>query len=283
MKPVYWKWGAAAGAAVVGAALLDALVLERYFFQLKKIHIGNKESRRKLRLLLLTDLHLKDSVWPFHSRLARKINQLAPDLILISGDTVDTTGKAATADRFFGLLHPHLPKAAILGNHDHLEPDSLERLKSVFHKHNCHLLVNDSKCFEIDGVRLTVTGVDDFIEGCPSFTEAVKEVVCEDHHILLVHSPLQQEGVLKELRRINETRSADRRLNIGYIFAGHNHGGQVRLPGYVPVLPKYSGNYVNGWYNRQAPYLYVSRGFGTTALPFRFGARAEVTLFHYGV
>jgi uncharacterized protein len=283
MKHAYWKWGVAAAAAAIGAVLLDAFVLERYFFQLKKIHIGKKESNKKLRLLLLTDLHLKEAVRPFHSRLARKINRLKPDLILISGDTVDTTGKAGTADRFFGLLHPHLQKAAILGNHDHLEPDSIEKLKRVFQKHNCHLLINDSKSFVIDGVKVMVTGLDDFIEGCPSFTEAIKDVACEQHHILLVHSPLQQEGVLKELKKINAQRSEENRLNIGYIFAGHNHGGQVRLPGYVPVLPEMSGKYVNGWYNSQSPFLYVSRGFGTTHLPLRFGARAEVTLFQYGV
>jgi predicted MPP superfamily phosphohydrolase len=49
------------------------------------------------------------------------------------------------------------------------------------------------------------------------------------------------------------------------------------------VLPKKSGNYINGWYNKEEPYLYVSNGFGTSEVPFRFGARPEITMFYYGV
>ncbi len=81
---------------------------------------------------------------------------------------------------------------------------------------------------------------------------------------------------------INASLPKDEQLNISYIFAGHNHGGQVTLFGlYAPVLPKKSGDYLKGWYNQEKPYLYLSKGFGTSTLPFRFGARAEITLFYY--
>jgi hypothetical protein len=72
-------------------------------------------------------------------------------------------------------------------------------------------------------------------------------------------------------------------LNMQYIFAGHNHVGQVRFSSFVSVLPEHSGNYVNGWFNRDKPKLYESKGFGTSGLPFRFDARSEVILFYYGV
>jgi len=40
---------------------------------------------------------------------------------------------------------------------------------------------------------------------------------------------------------------------------------------------------VKGWYqeNSEDPKLYVSKGIGTTLLPFRLGSRAEIALFHF--
>ncbi|GAB3179827.1 hypothetical protein [Telluribacter humicola] len=42
-----------------------------------------------------------------------------------------------------------------------------------------------------------------------------------------------------------------------------------------------AGNYVKGWYNQQKPYLYVSKGFGTSTVLLRLGARAEIAMFEY--
>lgn len=263
--------------------MLDALFLEKYFFEVKSFDIGKRSNSKKIKLLLLTDLHFRKWVWPFHIKLARKINRLKPDLILISGDIVDQTGIIAPAIKFFDLLNQTIPKAAILGNHDHKNHVNIQEYKELFEQHNCAFLMNASKVFTIDGERVMITGVDDFIEGHASFTKAVKDVGKEKNHILLVHSPLQQETVQKEIKKINATRGEDEQLNIQYIFAGHNHGGQVTFLGFVPVLPEKSGNYLNGWYNSQPPYLYVSKGFGTSALPFRFGSRSEVTVFNLGV
>lgn len=128
-----------------------------------------------------------------------------------------------------------------------------------------------------------ITGLDDFIEGDASFKDAVKNVGREENHILLIHSPKQQDKVLEKIKKMNAKRSEEKQLNIQYIFAGHNHGGQVRIFGYAPALPEKSGKYMNGWYNHKPPYLYVSRGFGTSTLPVRFCARSEVTVFNLGV
>jgi len=275
------KWSALGLTAGAGLVLLDALFLEQYFFRVKKFDIGIRGGRRMRKLLLLTDLHLKQRLSPFHARLVRYINRLQPHLILISGDMLDDDGKALVMEQFLGAMHPHIPKAAILGNHDHRAVVPNETIQCIYQKYNCELLVNRSHAFDLDGVRMMVTGVDDFIEGTHNFTKAVAGVGREAHHLLLVHSPLQQEQAIADMERINAARPEAAKLQISYIFAGHNHGGQVRLLGFAPVLPEMSGNYVNGWYNSEFPLLYVSKGFGTTSKPIRFGARSEVTLFNY--
>ncbi|GHA55977.1 hypothetical protein SAMN04487941_1135 [Pontibacter akesuensis] len=273
------------GSLAVGAAavLVDALLLEKYFFDVKTFNIGENGGGKQLKLVLLTDLHFKQHLLPHHRKLAAKINELEPDLILITGDTLDSSGTLHPMDAFLSLLHQRIPKAAIPGNNDYKAAPDLSSLKNIYKKHNCDFLVNESKLYLLRGERLLVTGLDDFIEGESDVAAAVADVGHEKHHLLLVHSPLQQETAMKKIRMINRGRSRDEQLQIRYIFAGHNHGGQVRLPGYVPKLPLKSGGYVNGWYNQQPPYLYVSKGFGTSTLPFRFFARSEVTVFKYSM
>lgn len=280
-KNIKWAFGALAlGAA--GLVLLDSLFLEKYFFEVKEFDIGNKRrDGKKRKLLLLTDLHFRHNLFSYYRKLAAKVNQLQPDLLLITGDTLDSTGVVEPMDEFFGLLDQQIQKVAIPGNNDYKADRSLEHLRATYKKHQVDFLVNESKAFTVQDTRIMVTGLDDFIEGESHFARAVRDVGREEHHLLLVHSPLQQEKVKEEMAEINSERSAAEKLNIRYIFAGHTHGGQIRLPGYVPVLPGMSGNYVNGWYNDSAPYLYVSKGFGTSTIPLRFDARSEVTLFNY--
>ena len=196
---------------------------------------------------------------------------------------LDAKGNIDVLERVFRSIQRHIPKAAILGNHDHVNKAHNQNIAAVLARNNGQLLVNRSHAFELSGERILITGLDDFIESNHDFTKAVKNVGKEKHHLLLLHSPLQQLPALKDLRHENRRRPPQEQLNIRYIFAGHNHGGQVRFRNYAPVLPELSGNYLNGWYNDDYPYLYVSKGFGTSRFPIRLGARAEITLFNYYV
>ena len=40
--------------------------------------------------------------------------------------------------------------------------------------------------------------------------------------------------------------------------------------------PKGSGKYLKGWYDKSNPKMYVSKGIGTSVIPIRLGARAEM-------
>jgi len=276
------KWSAWGAVALGGWLLLDALFLEQYFFRVKKYDIGEKKSGKKIKLLLLSDLHMKSRFRPY-AQLVHAINKINPHLILMCGDMLDAKGKIDVLKQFLSGINPHIPKAAILGNHDHVNETLNQIIGSLLEQHNGQLLVNRSHAFTLMGERIMITGLDDFIESNHDFLKAIEDVGREEHHLMLLHSPLQQEIALKDLRTENNRRPPHEQLNIKYIFAGHIHGGQVRIGRYTPVLPELSGNYISGWYNNQFPYLYVSKGFGTSRFPIRFGARAEVTLFNYYV
>jgi hypothetical protein len=283
MKVNYWKAGA--GLAVVAGTVLlaDAWWGEKYFFRTKRFRIGKPDSAKQVRILLLSDLHFKKQFWPFHQKLAERLKALRPDLVLIAGDVIDEHGTPGPANRFLHHLQ-NLSWFAIPGNHDNKNRVSRQTLRKIVERNGGRLLVNETVRVSVGDVPFTITGLEDFIEGESGFADAVKAIGKEENHLLLVHSPLQQEHVLKEVQRINTARPESRQLALQYIFAGHTHGGQVRLDHHlIPFLPEKSGGYVNGWYNREKPFLYVSKGFGTSAIPFRFGARAEITVLEYGV
>lgn len=274
------KWGAFLSA---GLLLLDMLLLETLFFEVNTFNIGKSKGTKKIKLLLLTDLHFKRNYWIFHKKLVNKVNALKPDLILIAGDLVDEFGTAAPAAKFLQQLDSAIPKIGIMGNHDHKSEVSLNDFINLYERNKGFLLVNESKLFEFDGNQLMITGLDDFIEGKANFYHAIKGIKNPENHLLLIHSPKQQEKVKKELKKINEVRKPGEQIQIQYIFAGHNHGGQVRFLAYAPVMPEKSGKYMNGWYNKKPPFLYVSKGFGTSTLPLRFLARSEVTVFNWWI
>jgi hypothetical protein len=279
----YWKL--AAGAVVLSGAILlaDAWWGERYFFHTKRYRIGKKDSHKKVRILLLSDLHFKQHFRHYHQKLAQKVRSLRPHLVLITGDLIDEYGLPAPGTRFLHHLQNLAPWFAIPGNHDNKNSVSRQTLRKIVERNGGRLLVNETVRVRVADVPFAITGLEDFIEGKGNFVEAVRDIGREENHLVLVHSPLQQEEVLKDIKRLNEDRTESRQLNVQYIFAGHTHGGQVRLPHFVPVLPYKSGGYVNGWYNSEKPFLYVSKGFGTSAIPFRFGARAELAVMEYGV
>ena len=64
-------------------------------------------------------------------------------------------------------------------------------------------------------------------------------------------------------------------------FAGHTHGGQLRIPTASGLRPLVSeqGEFLSGVYEWSGGLLVVSRGVGTSFLPFRLLTRPEATLW----
>ena len=61
-------------------------------------------------------------------------------------------------------------------------------------------------------------------------------------------------------------------------LAGHTHGGQVRVFGVAPALNSHYGNrFITGLaYNTAKIPLIITNGIGTSKLPIRVGAPAEI-------
>lgn len=254
----------------LSALLLDALWLEHFFMETTHHQLRSKSGAPLgLKFIQISDLHLK-SVNTQLKRLAKKINTLKPDLIFLTGDSIEDGGKLPVLDELLSLLDPDTKKVAILGNWEYWGGVNLAELSALYKKHNCELLVNQAAQYEFNGKSILITGIDDLLGGQPNLSEALRAFKESDCHIILNHCPQYAETIASQL-------TPGRSCNA--ILSGHTHGGQVNLFGYIPFLPAGSGKYIKGWYKVGNLDLYVSKGIGTSLLPIRFGARAELAVF----
>jgi hypothetical protein len=145
---------------------------------------------------------------------------------------------------------------AVSGNHD--SPAIMQRLA----QRGVHVLDNQSVPIS---PGLWLAGWNPYRRRHPDLEEVFRAVPPGDAIILLSHSP---DVVLEK--------GASRAK---LILAGHTHGGQIRLPWIPPftTLTRLGTRYAGGLYPWQEGFLYITRGIGTTTVPFRMYAAPEIT------
>jgi predicted MPP superfamily phosphohydrolase len=254
-----------AALSVAGIALFDHFFIKVNTFRLRK----NPQPTATLKIAQLSDLHLQ-SVHVGLRRLCQQLNQWQPDLLVFTGDSLDDPTKLNRLDELLGLLDAAVPKVAILGNWEYKRHVDVAQLRSIYARHNCQLLINQSTSFVLQNKRVAVSGTDDLMRGTANYTKTLADYQPADYHLLLTHCPQYYDVI-----RTKYTGTPP----IDLVLAGHTHGGQITFLGFAPLLPLGTGRYVDGWYTDHQPPLYVSRGIGNSTLPIRFGPRAEVALF----
>lgn len=249
---------------------LDAFWFEKYIIQWKDFDISEND-KEKIKLIQLSDLHLKE----IHSGLtsiADKIKALKPGALLFTGDTITREGQLDLLDTYLSLFDNSLTKIFIYGNKEHSGQVSVHKFKEVLNKHNGILLVNESFKLSIGKRVLQIIGIDDYIGGKADFIKAISTTEHREMEtIVLNHCPEYSDTIASLNKSIQ--------LNIKCILSGHTHGGQITFFGKKIYTPGGSGRYLKGWYETENIPMYVSKGIGTTILPIRFWARAEVALF----
>lgn len=226
---------------------------------------GLPEELNGLRIVHLSDFHLG-----FPSRGTRAVERAvrwaasrSPDLVLVTGDLLSRQSGEPLLRELLGQL----PSCyAVLGNHDlaltrdpFAEETLLEELGSA------RLLRDETDTVELRGRRVQIAGVDPRSYRKGLARPARLSDPGADLRILLCHFP----GVVDRL----EPGAFD------LVLAGHLHGGQICVPygGGKLRLSNLRWAYAEGLFRRPGGLLHVSRGLGTTFVPFRFFARPEAT------
>jgi len=251
--------------------LADAFLIEKLLIETNKFYIGKATRKTKnIRIVQISDLHLRSINYRL-TRLAKKLNKLKPHLLVLTGDAIDKANNIGLLQEFLQLIDFNVQKASILGNWEYQGKVDLTALNKLYNSQNCKLLINQTLQYTFYNKSVAITGVDDYLCGRPDFNAALENYRESDYHIVLTHCPRYSDHL---------SMPTGKDVNIDFILAGHTHGGQITLFGYVPYTPRGSGRYVKGWYKDRHPHLYVSKGIGTVSIPLRFGARPELTVFY---
>jgi len=217
------------------------------------------------RILHLSDLHI-DFMQDEGKRLIKHLNKLDFDLCVMTGDyRFHTCGVSDAVIEGMQRLMPSLEcedgVIGILGNHDDLE--IVPQLESLGIK----MLLNESVPIQRNNQFLWFAGVEDpHYYQTDDIDKAVHDVPADKAIILLAHSP-------EIINEANEN-------GIDYYLCGHTHGGQVCLPGGMPIITntRNKRRYSRGSWEYGDLKGYTSRGTGSSGLPIRVFCPPEITL-----
>ena len=156
-------------------------------------------------------------------------------------------------------LNPKHGIVAVLGNHDRW--NSADNCCSILGNSGIKMLLNSSITVSSSGSELEIYGCDDYSTGIPQAPEPTKTT-----RILVSHNP----DFLSELAESGT-------FDLG--LAGHTHGGQINLPALGPVaLNIKDSRLIQGLISLNGTQIFVSRGIGTSGLPWRLNCPPEVNL-----
>ncbi len=216
------------------------------------------------RILQMSDLHV-DFLPEAMNRALELISNQEIDLCVLTGDYRKRVSGPfehilPTFETIVSRVRARDGIIAVLGNHDCME------MVGAFERLDIRCLVNETERIERDGAAIFVTGTDDVHYYYTDAARRALEAQTEGFKIALIHSA--------ELAQV----AADAEFNL--YLAGHTHGGQICLPGGVPIITHMSCHrrYASGFWRHGKMIGYTSKGVGVSGLPVRFNTRGEVVI-----
>lgn len=226
------------------------------------------------RIAQVSDLHNAE-MDEGNEKLITMLSQTDPDIIVITGDLVDSRNTdIEIALEFARQVIKLAPVYYVTGNHE-ARISEYEDLKMGLEDIGVIVLENEKVILERDGESITLIGLDD-----PSFREdylfgdatSVTEATLTElqnesdgYTVLLAHRPELFDTYID--------------AGVDLVFSGHAHGGQFRLPFigslFAPnqgLFPKYDA----GLFSEGSTTMMVSRGVGNSIIPVRFNNRPEI-------
>jgi len=212
-----------------------------------------------LEVLQISDLHFAPCYdRRYFEKVVEACSSWTPDLLVITGDLVDDDDVLDWIGKVLGPLEARIGKFAILGNHDaecHMEGILAELSRAGFES-----LEGRWSSVLRDGARIALGGTS--APWGPRLDP--RQIPTADFRLLLSHSPDQF--------------YVASRWGIDLVLCGHNHGGQIRVPGFGPLfMPSiYSRRFDRGFFQRGSMLMYVNEGVGGMH-PYRLGCPPEVS------
>lgn len=228
------------------------------------------------RIAQVSDLHNAE-FGEGNEKLIELLSQTDPDMIVITGDLIDSRHTDIEIALEFARQAIKLaPVYYVSGNHE-ARVHEYEDLKMGLAKAGVIVLEDQKVQIKRDGESIYILGIDD-----PSFQEdylfgdaasvtssALSELQNESdcYTVLLAHRPELFETYVD--------------AGVDLVFSGHAHGGQFRLPfigGLVAPNQGFFPEYDAGLFSEGSTNMIVSRGVGNSIIPIRFNNRPEIVV-----
>lgn len=288
---------------IVGAVGMSAAVwgigIERYLYTVRRHEVAVlPPGSPSQRVLHVSDIHM--APWQHRKQdWLSTLDELQPDLIVNTGDNLGHSGGLEGVRRAFEPLRG-VPGLYVHGSNDHDAPTPRNPLR---------YFLGPSKAVEDRG-RLDVAALDDYLAGEMGWHDLNNAATSLDLPGVRVaafgvsdaHRHWDRLDVLPPL--VAELRAPEPTLTLGVthapyrrvldtfvelgadlIFAGHTHGGQVRIPGGSALvancdIPLDQARGLSAWSaDGKSAALNVSAGVGHSIYaPVRFACRPEVSL-----
>ena len=220
------------------------------------------------RIVQISDFHF--GTWlnkPALLHVVTLVNQLAPDIIAITGDFIsyDPSNYANFLIEALSQLSAKTSKVAVLGNHDYYGDPEI--IREILIASNINDLSNQVYPIHKNSSQLYFAGIDDHIAKKDNLNLLIKNIPDDTATILLAHEP--------DYADISaQSGKFDLQLS------GHSHGGQICLPYLGSIyLPPLGRKYPSGIYNINGMILYTNRGLGASWLRFRYNCPPEISVF----
>ena len=236
--------------------------------QVKHNHIAMKTLPSRFNgftLLHISDLHV-DMNEGAMGRLTELLPDLTYDVCVLTGDYRGKTfGPFDATLAGLARVRSHIkrPVYGVLGNHDTI------RMVPGLEQMGIRMLLNECEVISRGDEAIYLAGIDDaHYYRVDNIEKAASEISDNGFSILLSHTP--------EIYRQAAHAGFD------LLLSGHTHGGQICLPGSIPisldsVLPRYMGS---GPWKYHDMVGYTSVGVGSSIVAVRINCLPEITLHH---
>lgn len=268
--------------------IIFKIYLDNNFIEVLNYKICSKKVPKEFnsfKILQLSDLHSK-RFGKENSRLIKKVEEVNPDIVVITGDMVNDDFDCSSFECVINKLIKKYKIYYIIGNHEQnvmIENHTkFNRMIEGIKRAGVNVLSNEKIRVNISTEYINLYGMHMELKYYRNFRkkesrsvyfniEDMEELIGrrdkETYNVLLSHNPIYFDTYSK--------------WGADIVLTGHIHGGMIKLPflgGVFSPEHKFFPEYYQGIYKKDNSFMNVNRGLGRGSFGIRLFNKPEISV-----